>query len=125
MRIVLQRKPCKHYHMSNKTGFSLLKHSHFPAITLVPPSSNMSRSSPFSMHSYFLSIVFQSLEVFCGSLLMGVVSWMSSHHSCLLALSLAPAIIQHIHPFCTFLLEGKSGLAKLHFPKPVSLFTSK
>lgn len=87
LRTVLQGKPCKHYPMSNKRRFCLLKHSHFPAISLVPPSSNMSWSSPFPMHFYFLSIIFQRLEVFCGSLLMGVVSWMSSHCSCLLGFS--------------------------------------
>lgn len=71
----------------------------------VPSSSNKCWSSPFPRHSCFPPIILRSLEVFCGFVLVWAVSWMSTHHSCLLDFS----------TMCSSLCHS-AHTSSLHFP---------
>lgn len=71
----------------------------------VPSSNNKCWNSPFPRHSCFSSIVLQSLELFCGFVLVWAVSWISTHDLCLIDFS----------TMCSSLCHS-THTSSLHFP---------
>lgn len=105
----LRLRPTLRGKLEQQKGLLLAEASAQPSNhSLVLLSGNMCWSNPFPMHSCFPSTFLQKLEVFCGSLLMGTVSWTSSHHSCLLSFSTKCSLCSHsTHTSSLYFLLGR------------------